>query len=290
MESIVSEALRRPGRAGLKGEAMKVVTHVTSADGTRIAFDRLGQGPAVVVVSGIFCDRQTTQMLAEQLAQQFTVINYDRRGRGDSGNTQPYAVEREIEDLGALIAEAGGTASVYGHSSGAGLALNAAAKGLPITRLVLHEPPYGPDDEDSKREARKLAENVRAAIAEDRRADAIKLFFTASGMPPEMVEGASSDPKILAVAPTMPHDFEVMGDIERGGTIPEDLVRAISIPTLVIAGGASPDFFRDTTARIADLLPKGEHTVLEGQDHGAPADVVVPVVADFLIASAQGDR
>jgi len=124
--------------------------------------------------------------------------------------------------------------------------LNAAASGLRITRLVLHEPPYGPDDEESKRGARELAENVRAALAEDRRADAIKLFLTVSGMPPEMVEGMSSDPKMHAVAPTMPYDFEVMGDISRGGTIPEDLVRAISVPTLVIAGGASPDFFLDT--------------------------------------------
>jgi pimeloyl-ACP methyl ester carboxylesterase len=265
---------------------MDVVSHVTSVDGTRIAFDRIGQGPAVVVVSGMFCDRQTAQVLAEQLAQQFTVINYDRRGRGDSGDTQPYAVDREVEDLDALFAEAGGTASVYGHSSGAGISLNAAAGGLPITRLVLHEPPYGPDDEESKREARELAENVRAALAQDRRADAIKLFLTASGMPPEMAEGASGDPKMLALAPTMPYDFEVMGDINRGGTIPEDLVRAISIPTLVIAGGASPDFFRVTAARIAETLPNGKHTVLEGQDHGAPADVVAPVVADFFTASS----
>jgi pimeloyl-ACP methyl ester carboxylesterase len=259
-----------------------MTSYVTSADGTQIAFDRLGQGPPVVVMSGMFCDRQTTRELAEQLAQQFSVINYDRRGRGDSGDTAPYALEREVEDLGALIAEAGGTASVYGHSSGAGLALNAAASGLPITRLVLHEPPYGPDHEESKRGARELAENVRAALAEDRRADAIKLFLTASGMPPEMVEGISSDPKMHAVAPTMPYDFEVMGDISRGGTIPEDLVRAISIPTLVIAGGESPDFFRDAAARIVEVLPNGKHTVLERQDHGAPADVVAPVVSEFF--------
>jgi len=259
-----------------------MTSYVTSVDGTRIAFDRLGQGPPVVVVSGMFCDRRTTRRLAERLAGQFSVINYDRRGRSDSGDTAPYAVEREIEDLGALIDEAGGTASVYGHSSGAGLALNAAAGGLPITRLVLHEPPYGPDDEESRRSARELAESVRAALAEDRRADAVKLFLTATGMPPEVAEGMSSDPKMHAVAPTMPYDFEIMGDYSRGGTIPEDLVRAIEIPTLVIAGGASPDFFRDTAARIAEVLPNGTYTVLEGQDHGAPADVVAPAVAEFL--------
>jgi pimeloyl-ACP methyl ester carboxylesterase len=160
--------------------------------------------------------------------------------------------------------------------------LNAAASGLPTTRLVLHEPPYGPDDEESKRSAKELAENVRAALAEDRRGDAIKLFLTASGMPPEMVEVISSDPKMHAIPPTMPYDFEVMGDISRGGTIPEDLVRAISIPTLVIAGGASPDFFRDAAARIVEVLPNGKHTVLEGHDHGAPADVVAPVVSEVF--------
>ena len=236
-----------------------MTSYVASVDGTRIAFDRLGQGPPVVVVSGIFCDRQTTQELAEQLAPHFSVINYDRRGRGEGGDTAPYAVEREVEDLGALIAGAGGSASVYGHSSGAGLALNAAASGLPITRLVLHEPPYGPDDEESKGDARELAVNIRAALAEDRRADAIKLFMADSGMPQKMVEAMSSDPKMLAVAPTMIYDHEVMGDFDRGGTI--------------------PDFFRDTATRIAEVLPNGKHTVLEGQDHGAPADVVAPVVA-----------
>jgi pimeloyl-ACP methyl ester carboxylesterase len=256
-----------------------MTSYATSADGTKIAFDRLGDGPPVVLVSGIFCTRQTTQALAEGLAERFSIVNYDRRGRGESGDTQPYAVAREIEDLGALIAEAGGAASVYGHSSGAGLALNAVSAGLPVSRLVLHEPPYGPDDEETTSEARRLAQDVRRAVAEDRRADAIRLFMAASGLPPELAEGASADPAMQAVAPTMPYDFEVMGD---GGTIPEGLVRAVDVPTLVLAGGMSPAFFRDTAARIAELLPRGTYTVLEGQDHGAPADVVAPVVSDFL--------
>ncbi len=270
-----------------------MTSYVTSTDGTRIAFDRIGHGPPIVVLSGIFCDRQRTQSLAEQLSEelagQLSVINYDRRGRGESGDTAPYAVEREVEDLRALIAEAG-TASVYGHSSGAGLALHAAAGGLPITRLVLHEPPYGPDDEESTRSARTLAEAVRAAVAEDRRADAIKLFMADSGMPPEMVEGMATDPKVLALVPTMPYDHEVMGDFSRGGTIPEDLVRSIEVPTLVISGGSSPDFFCDTAARIAEILPDGTLAVLEGQGHDAPADVVAPVVAAFLKPSSSEAR
>jgi pimeloyl-ACP methyl ester carboxylesterase len=262
-----------------------MTSHVTSADGTRIAYDRLGEGPPVVIISGIFCTRHTTQQLAEALAERFTVVNYDRRGRGESGDTPPYAVAREVEDLAALIAEAGGSASVYGHSSGAGLALHAAAGGLPVTRLVVHEPPYGADDEESRRTNRELAENVRVALAAGRRADAIGLFFANMGMPDEMVAGMGTDPAMQAVAPTMTNDFEVMGDFG-GGTIPEDLVRSVAVPTLVIAGGASPGFFRDTASRLAELLPDGTLTVLEGQDHAAPAEVVAPVVGDFLGAEA----
>jgi pimeloyl-ACP methyl ester carboxylesterase len=261
-----------------------MTSFVSSMDGTRIAFDRLGSGSPLVVVGGMFNSRQTTRELAERLAQRFTVINYDRRGRSESGDTAPYAVEREVEDLDALVTEVGGAASVYGHSSGAGLALNAAAGRVPITRLVLHEPPYSTDDEESQRDAVTLAETVRAAIEEDRRADAITTFLRASGMPQEMAEGMAHDPHMLAVAPTMPYDLQVMGDAH-GGTIPEDLVRAVDIPTLVIAGGASPDFFRDVATRIAELLPNGTLTVLEGQDHGAPAEVVAPVVTRFLTAA-----
>jgi pimeloyl-ACP methyl ester carboxylesterase len=258
--------------------------YVISKDGTRIAFDRLGRGSPVIVVGGMLCDRRKTAELAQQLAQEFCVINYDRRGRGDSSDTAPYAVEREVEDIAALISAAGGTAFVYGHSSGAALALRAAASRLPITRLVLHEPPYGPDDEGSKRSARELAGKVVAALAEDRGSDAIALFMTAAGVPQEMAEGMSSDLKTRAMAPTMAYEFEVTGEIREGGVIPEDLVRSVSIPTLVIAGGASPDFFRATATRVAEILPNGKHSVLDGQDHGAPANVVAPVVAEFFNA------
>ena len=258
-----------------------MTTCVISRDGTPIAFDSLGQGPPVVVVSGMFCDRSTTKELAGLLGKHFTVINYDRRGRGGSGDTTPYAVEREVEDLAALIDGSGGEAAVYGHSSGAGLAIRAAASGLPISRLVLHEPPYGPDDEQSQDTARALAENVRVALNEDRPADAIRLFFADSGMPPESVEAMSADPKMVALAPTMDHDLEVMGDFG-GGTVPEDVVRDIAIPTLVVAGGASPDFFRETADQVTRLLPNAGQVVLEGQDHGASAEVVAPVVTAFL--------
>lgn len=256
--------------------------HVTSQDGTKIAFDRVGHGPPVIIVSGLLCDRSKTQELAEQLAQSFTVINFDRRGRGDSSDTDPYTVEREIEDIAALIKEVGGTASIYGHSSGAGLALNAAASGLAMTKLVLHEPPYGSDDEESQRSSRELAESVKAALSEGKRVDAITLFMTASGMPDEAIKDIRTDPTMLAIAPTMVYDHEVMGDFEQGGTIPLELVKTIRIPTLVIAGGASPDFFRDAATRIAEILPQGKLIILDGQDHGASAEVVAPVVSAFF--------
>ena len=261
-----------------------MTNYVSSPDGTKIAYDRLGDGPPVVLVSGLFCHRPMTQPLAERLAPDFTVVHYDRRGRGESGDTPPYAVEREVEDLAALIDELGGAAAVYGHSSGAGLALEAVAAGLPITALVLHEPPYGADDEEEKEQARRLADDIRTAVAEDRRADAVKLFLTASGLPGEMADQMAGDAGMQAVAPTMPYDFDVMGHTSRGGVIPEDLVRSVAIPTLVVAGTASPDFFRDAATRITQLLSQGRYILLEGQDHGAPANVVAPVVAEFLAA------
>ena len=264
-----------------------MTTHVTSADGTKIAYDRLGDGPPVVVLGGLFCTRQATAPLAEALAGRgLTAFNVDRRGRGDSGDTPPYAVAREVEDVAAVVEAAGAGVALYGHSSGAALALEAAAAGVPIARLVLHEPPYGGDDEESVAGARELARSVAAAVAEDRRADAIALFLSASGMPPEMAEGAAQDPQMQAVAPTMPYDFAVVGDEERGGRIPDDLVRSLAMPTLVVAGSTSPDFFRDTATRLVGLLPDGRLAIVEGHGHEAPGDVVAPVVAPFLAGQA----
>src|SRR5215203_5025037 len=165
-------------------EERKRVDKLTSSDGTPIAFERLGDGPPVIVVCGAMCDRALMRPTAEELAKHFTVFNYDRRGRGDSGDTAPYAVEREIEDIGALIVEAGGTASVYGHSSGAGLVLHAAAHGLPIAKIALHDPPYAPDDEEARRTSREYGEKLKAMLSEDRRGDAVELFMTLVSIPP----------------------------------------------------------------------------------------------------------
>src|SRR5918997_6634660 len=215
---------------------------VTSRDGTPIAFDRLGEGPPVILVCGAMCDRALMRPTAEELAKHFTVFNYDRRGRGDSGDTEPYAVEREIEDIGALIVEGGGTASVYGHSSGAGLVLHAAAHGLPIAKIVLHDPPYAPDDdEEARRISREYGENLKAVLSEDRRSDAVELFMTLVGMPQEMVEGMRHTPRwegLEAMAPTLAYDSEVMGDTGRDGTIPVEVASRVTVRALVLTGGA----------------------------------------------------
>src|ERR687894_1285258 len=200
---------------------------VSSRDGTSIAFDRLGDGPPVIVVCGAMCDRALMRPTAEELAKRFTVFNYDRRGRGDSRDTTPYAVEREIEDIGALVAEAGGTASMYGHSSGAGLVLHAAAHGLPIAKLVLHDPPYAPDgDQEARRISREYGQNLKDMLSEARRGDAVELFMTLVGMPQQMVEGMRHTPRwaeLEAMAPTLAYDSEVMGDLDTGGVGPAAL-------------------------------------------------------------------
>src|ERR671911_53544 len=267
-------------------ERSEFMDKVTSRDGTQIAFDRLGDGPPVVVVGGQLCDRALTRSTAEELAKHFTVFNYDRRGRGDSGDTAPYAVEREIEDIGALIVEAGGTASVYGHSSGAGLVLHAAAHGLPIAKIVLHDPPYAPDgDEEARRISREYGENLRAMLSDDRRGDAVELFMTMVGMPQEMIEGMRHTPRwagLQAMAPTLAYDSEVMGDIGRDGTIPVEQASRVRVPALVLTGGADYPWMTDVGRRLAEAMPNGQHRVLEGQEHAVSPEVLVPVLTEFF--------
>jgi pimeloyl-ACP methyl ester carboxylesterase len=258
---------------------------VSSADGTSIAFERLGDGPSLVVVGGATCDRARMREVSERLARRFAVVNYDRRGRGDSGDTQPYAVEREVEDLAALIEAAGGAASLYGHSSGAALVLHAAAAGLPVDGLVLHEPPYSPDLDEHRREGRHYGEQLRDLLADGRRGDAAELFFTIVGMPVEMVREMRRGPRwpaFEAVAPTLAYDSEVMGDVGRGGTVPEDVASRVEAPALVLVGGASPGWMIDVGRDVASAMPNGEHRVLEGQEHVVPPDVLAPVVEEFL--------
>ncbi len=255
----------------------------TSRDGTRIAFERLGDGAPLILVCGALQGRATYRPLAENLSRRLTVFNYDRRGRGDSGDTAPYAVEREIEDLGALIAEAGGTASVYGHSSGAALVLHAAARGMPIDKIVLHEPPFGSGSEEERRAEQEEAEQISALLAQDRRGDAVKFFLAPMGMPPEMIDHLSQDPAMLANAPTILYDpFEVMSEHSRGGKTPADQASSVTVPALLLAGGASPEWMIDASRQIANAMPKGRLRVLEGQEHVVPPEVLAPVLTEFI--------
>jgi pimeloyl-ACP methyl ester carboxylesterase len=259
---------------------------VTSRDGTPIAFERLGDGPPVITVCGAMCDRALMRPTAEELAKHFTVFNYDRRGRGDSGDTAPYAIWREIEDLDALITEAGGNAHVYGHSSGASLALHAAAARLPVSRLVLHDPPYTSDgDEEARRSAREYGDELKTRLSEGRRGDAVELFFTTVGMPWEMVNEMRQTPRwaeLEAIAPTLAYDSEVMGDVGGEGTIPVDRAGAVKVPALVLTGGADHPWMTDVGLRLAEVLPQGRHRVMEDQEHVVPPEVLVPVLTGFL--------
>jgi pimeloyl-ACP methyl ester carboxylesterase len=257
--------------------------HVTSQDGTRIAFERLGNGAPVVLVGGALQGRATYHPLAEELSLHFTVFNYDRRGRGDSGDTAPYAVEREVEDLGTIIAEADGAASVYGHSSGAALVLHAAARGLPVDKIVLHEPPFGSGSDEERQAEREEAEMISALLASDRRADALRFYFTSMGLPADVVDHMVQDSAMLANAHTLVYDpYEVMSEHSRGDRPPADQASSVTVPALVLAGGASPEWMIDASRQIADALPNGRLGVLEGQDHVVPPKVLAPVLREFL--------
>lgn len=256
---------------------------VESADGTKIAFERSGDGPAVILIGGAFNDRSTTAGLRARLAGDFAAYSYDRRGRGDSGDTAPYAVDREVEDIDALIAHAGGSAALFGHSSGAILALTAAAQGSAVTKLAVYEPPYrvgdlrqepGPD----------LAGRLRGLIAADKRSDAVTLFLVeAIGVPAQVVEMMSADPSwqgMTAIAHTLPYDVDVCGDAR----VPTATMAALTMPTLVLDGGESDKWMRTAVQAVADAVPGAEYVTIEGQDHAVlhHPEVLAPVLARFL--------
>jgi len=255
---------------------------VTSKDGTIIGFDRLGEGPPVVLVCGGSTARSANAPLAGLLARRFTVFNYDRRGRGDSGDTAPYAVEREVEDLDAIIAAAGGSAAVYGTSSGAALALEAAASGLAVTKLALWEPPFIVDDSRPRPPA-DTATTYTELVSAGRRGDAVEFFMAeVVGMPAEFVAEARRAPWWLAqeaLAHTLAYDAAVMGDY----SVPTERVAAVAAPTLVLDGGASPAWLHTTAQAVANLLPAGRYHTLEGQEHNVAADALAPVLETFFV-------
>jgi pimeloyl-ACP methyl ester carboxylesterase len=252
----------------------------TSRDGTTIALDRSGDGPPVILVCGQSTTRSSNAALAALLAPDFTVLNYDRRGRGDSGDTLPYAVEREVEDIDALVSEAGGSAFVCGFSSGAALALEAAASGLAIDKLALWEPPF--DAEEGRRPPRDLAQRYEEMIAEGRRGDVIEYFMAnVVGLPPEFVAHAKTQPfwqAQEALAHTLVYDTIIMGD----GSLPTKRAAAVPVPTLALAGGESFPFMRRAARTLAEAMPNARARTLEGQTHAADPAALAPVLGEFF--------
>jgi pimeloyl-ACP methyl ester carboxylesterase len=264
---------------------------VTSRDGTTIAFERTGNGPAVILVASALADRSDAAKLASLLAPHFTVINYDRRGRGTSGDTPPYAVQREVEDIAALVEEVGGSAFLFGSSSGAVLALEAAAHGEGIERLALFEPPFVVEDNDGGPPA-DFAGRLADLLAADRRAKAVAYFMTKGlGMPTMLVWMMRLMPRtwsnLKAMAHTIPYDVAIMGDTQAAKPLPPERWASVTVPSLVMDGGKSPPRLRHAAAALADVLPHAQHRTLDGLSHGAVVMApkkLVPALREFFEA------
>jgi pimeloyl-ACP methyl ester carboxylesterase len=256
---------------------------VISKDGTPIAFEQSGNGPVVILIDGAMCYRSFGPMgtLSKLLAPHFTVVVYDRRGRGESGDTLPYDVEREVEDIEALINEAGGTAFLFGTSSGGSLALEAAAKiGKKIKKLAIYEAPY-----DSASAARQVYKEYRKQLADllaaGRRGDAVVLFMKSVGTPDQMIEGMRHSPAwptFEHIAPTLAYDDAILGEDR---SVPTKRAATINTPTLVMNGTAIP-FMLDTAKALAKTIPHAQQRTLEGQSHDVNLQVLAPVLVEFF--------
>ncbi|MFI5978754.1 alpha/beta fold hydrolase [Streptomyces sp. NPDC051452] len=253
----------------------------TSRDGTSLAYQVSGQGPTVVLVSGAMSTGGTVAPLAQRLAERCTAVVYDRRGRGASGDTPPYEVAREIEDLAALIDAVGGESALFGVSSGGALVLRAAASGLPVGRVAVYEAPFADFLPGGAEREAVYKERLTEALDAGRRGDAVALFLRLTGLGEEMIESARRSPMwagMEAAAPSLAYDDAVMGD----GLLPRERLAAISVPVLSVAGGASPEWMREASRAVAQAVPRGRHEVLEGQTHMVEPDVLGPVLADFV--------
>ncbi|MEU5694863.1 alpha/beta hydrolase [Actinosynnema sp. NPDC020468] len=259
---------------------------VRSQDGTTIGYTRRGSGPAVVLVDGAMCYRAfgPLEKLAQALEDRFTVYTYDRRGRGESGDTAPYAREREVEDLAALVEEAGGRAHLVGVSSGGTLVAEAVNLGVPAEKFVVYESPMVVDATHPPMPA-DLPATLRDLVDTDRRGDAVKLFMRWVGTPGFFVAILPLLPpwkKLKPVAHTLPYDVEFVREFQHGTPLPADRYAGAKAPGLVVAGAKSPEYMRNAQARLAEVLPNAELLVLPGQTHLVKADALAPAVTDFL--------
>lgn len=259
---------------------------VTSRDGTIIGYDRKGSGPAIVFVAGATQYRavdQITPAMADDLADRFTIINYDRRGRGESGDTAPYAVQREIDDIEALIDAHGGKAGLYGMSSGAVLALEAGVA-LPgkVSGVLLYEPPVDPEQSSASywQQHAEMATLSREGRAEDMMA----AFMSGVGMPPEAVRDFRQSPAwsgFAAVGMTIEHDYRIMAEATDGDHAPARW-QQIKVPVLVVNGDASFPFIEAGAAWVAAAVPGAGRKVLPGQSHEFDPKVFGPAIAGFF--------
>jgi pimeloyl-ACP methyl ester carboxylesterase len=263
---------------------------ITSKDGTTIAYDKAGTGPALILVPGMFEYRayeSETAFLAAYplLSQHFTVYHYDRRGRGDSMNTLPFAVDREIEDIEALIDAAGGSAYLFGISSGAALALEAALKlGSKVKALALYEPPYN-DDPEARQGWRSYRQRLEATLAEGRNADAIGVVMGLFGVSPEQIAEMHNYPMWSmweAIAPTTAYDAAALGE---EAAVPTERAARLSIPTLIMSGTETYPFMPISAKTLADAIPNAQFRTLEGQTHEVKPEALAPVLVEFFTAN-----
>jgi pimeloyl-ACP methyl ester carboxylesterase len=270
----------------LREEKEDFMQQVTSKDGTIIAYEQSGQGPALVIVGGILGDHSQQAGLAQLLASHFTVYNFDRRGRSESGFTPPYAVEREVEDIAAILDAAGGSAFVYGTSGCAVLSLEAAARGLSprMKKLALWEPPYIVDDSRPP-VPQDYLEQLNRMLREGRRGDMVELFFTkAVGMPAEFVVSMRQSPFWAAqeaFAPTLVYEAILMGNGDF--TLPKERIAKATAPTLVIDGGTI-QWLSHTADAVADTLPNAQRYTIAGQPHNVDAEAIAPILVEFFTA------
>jgi pimeloyl-ACP methyl ester carboxylesterase len=259
------------------------MSKVISKDGTSIAYDQSGTGFPLILVDGALCSRAFGPMagFAKLLSQDFTVINYDRRGRNESGDTQPYEADREIEDIEALIKQVGGSASIMGISSGAALALAAAARGLNIPKLALYEPPFLVDDEGHHPPADAL-QQLKTLVAADRRSDTVKFFLKDMiGLPGIALFFMKLMPvwsKLKAVAHTLPYDITILGNF----SLPEAKAASIKIPTLISGGDKSQVNLQHAVKKLAEVMPNSRLQILKGQTHNVSPKVLAPVLTEFF--------
>ncbi|GAB2607651.1 alpha/beta hydrolase [Paractinoplanes abujensis] len=259
---------------------------VTSADGTTIAYETTGRGPALVLVDGSLCHRGfgPARDLAGHLSDTFTVHLYDRRHRGESGNTPPWSADREIDDLAALLEAAGGEALLFGASSGAVLAADAANRLPGFTRLALYEPPFIVDHTRDPRPA-TFTSDIEAMLARGDESAALKTFFRDVGVPAPVVAIMKLTPhwgKLKGLTHTLPYDLHILGNTSRG--VPLDATRwsSVTAPALVMDGGKSPQYMRNAARALSEALPKGEYRTIPGQTHIIKAAALAPAIKSYL--------